>query len=91
LLGHPITFPELLVQGLAPCCVRGAWLFASVIANRVVDIGASFERKLAARLENRSQTCDPAVLERNWRARVGESGAALGLPYAEAFTVLELD
>jgi LmbE family N-acetylglucosaminyl deacetylase len=86
-----LAFPELLAQGLAPHRVRGVWLFASTVADQVVDISASFEHKLAARLEHRSQTSDPPALGQSWRSRAAEVGAPLGLPAAEAFTVLTLD
>jgi LmbE family N-acetylglucosaminyl deacetylase len=86
----PLAFPELLTRGLMPHRVGSVWLFASSIADQLVEIGTTFERKLAARLEHRSQTIDPAALARSWRARAGEVGAPLGLELAEAFTVLSL-
>lgn len=87
----PLTFHELLAQGLAPHAVREAWLFSSGIADIYVDISAGFERKIAARLAHASQAPDPAALPENWRARAAEIGAAAGVPLAEAFTVLRLE
>jgi len=55
-----------------------------------VDISASFERKLAARLAHASQTPDPNVLPASWRERAATIGAPVALTCAEAFRVLNL-
>lgn len=86
-----LCFPEHVQQGLAPHSVRQIWLFASDAAGVYVDIGASLDRKVAARLAHRSQTEDAAALRRGWHERAARIGAAEGLALAEAFTVLHLD
>lgn len=86
----PLSFPELRSEGLAPHAVAAAWLFASAQADAWVDIGAGFDRKLAARLAHRSQTANPDDLVRTWTARFQRDGAAVGLPLAEGFTILTL-
>ena len=85
-----LAFPEHAAAGLAPHVVREVWLFASDHPADWVDIAPAFERKLAARLEHRSQTADPAELRTRWRERAAETGAAVGLPLAEAFVLLRL-
>ena len=87
----PLTFPEQGRAGLGPHAVREVWLFASAAADACVDIAPAFERKLAARLEHRSQTADPAALRARWRERAAEVGASAGVELAEAFVVLVLD
>ncbi|MGB3327793.1 MAG: hypothetical protein WBA46_02500, partial [Thermomicrobiales bacterium] len=59
-------------------------------ADAWVDIGAGFDRKLAARLAHRSQTANPDDLVRTWTARFQRDGEAVGLPLAEGFTILTL-
>jgi LmbE family N-acetylglucosaminyl deacetylase len=86
-----LTFPEHEGAGLAPHTVREVWLFSSAVADTYVDIGAGFERKIAARLAHASQTTDPAGLEVGWRERAAGIGAPVGLGLAEAFVVLRLD
>ena len=86
-----LAFPEHAPAGLAPHAVRQVWLFASAVADTYVDIGAGFERKIAARLAHASQTTDPAGLEVGWRERAAGIGAPVGLGLAEAFVVLRLD
>jgi LmbE family N-acetylglucosaminyl deacetylase len=85
----PLSFPEQLRAGLRPHVVREAWLFASAGADSVVDIAATFERKLAARLAHASQTTAPDRLRESWRARAARVGAPVGLELAEAFTIVQ--
>lgn len=86
----PLAFSELYAGGLHPHKVRSVWLFASTVAERIVDITPALERKLAARLAHRSQTPDPVELVRSWRQHAAGIGAQAGVAYGEAFTVLEL-
>ena len=86
-----LAFPEQVQAGLAPHHVRQVWLGASTAATAVVDITASFDRKIAARLAHGSQTLDPARLPNDWRERAARIGAPAGVGLAEAFTVLSLD
>ncbi len=86
-----LAFPEHEREGLAPHTVTAVWLFASAIAASHVDISASFERKIAARLQHQSQTTDADALRQGWRQRAAEIGAPAGIPLAEAFTVVTLD
>ncbi|TMC60170.1 MAG: PIG-L family deacetylase [Chloroflexi bacterium] len=77
-------------QQLEPHTVNAVWLFASDAADAFVDISASFERKLAARLAHASQTPDPSVLRASWRERAATIGAPVALTCAEAFRVLNV-
>lgn len=87
----PLAFPEHRNQGLEPHYVRRIWLFASATAGTYVDIAGSFDRKLDARLAHLSQTPDAAALPVSWRERASRVGDAVGLPMAEAFTVLDIE
>jgi len=65
----PLTYPEMG----APHETAEAWLFGGPAGARVdltVDVEEHLDTKIAARLEHRSQTGDPAALRRRWR-RVG--------------------
>ncbi|MHB8573944.1 MAG: PIG-L deacetylase family protein [Dehalococcoidia bacterium] len=87
----PLSFSEHLADGLTTHAVHEVWLFASSVANSCVDITASFERKLAGRLEHASQTSDPEALRQGWRTRAEAIGAPFGAGPAESFTVLHHD
>ncbi len=86
-----LSFPEHAAAGLEPHAVGKVWLFSSDRPTAYVDIGAGFERKIAARLAHASQTSDPAALRAGWQERAARIGAEVGLPLAEAFVVLPLD
>ena len=82
----PLHFPEqIAAEGLAPYAVAEAWLFSSDMPDYYVDISATLDIKIAARLAHASQTSDPAALADSWGRRAQETGQAAGLPYAEAF------
>jgi LmbE family N-acetylglucosaminyl deacetylase len=53
----PLVYPQHLVEGLAPHFVVEKYFFSDdqAVANRVVDISATFDRKIAALAEHQSQ------------------------------------
>ncbi|HEX6122254.1 MAG TPA: PIG-L deacetylase family protein [Ktedonobacterales bacterium] len=84
-------FPEQLRdEGLAPHAVPEVWLFSSSQPDHFVDISATLDTKIAARLAHASQTVDPTALAASWRRRAEETGRAGGLPLAEGFKRLAL-
>jgi LmbE family N-acetylglucosaminyl deacetylase len=84
-------FPEqIALEGLRPHVTPNVWLMATTAPTFFVDISATLERKIAARLEHRSQTGQPDALRKSWPRRAAEIGAPAGLPYAEAFVTLRL-
>ena len=87
----PLSFPEQRADGLAPHRVGSVWLFASAAADHYVDISATIDRKIDARIAHASQTVDPEALRIAWRERFAATGREAGLPFAEAFTRLTLD
>lgn len=87
----PLHFPEQITdEGLAPHAVAEAWLFSSDTPDYYVDISATLDIKIAARLAHASQTSDPVALAESWGRRAQETGQTAGLPYAEAFKRLVL-
>src|SRR5579872_1945060 len=86
----PLHFPEHLREGLSPHVVPEVWLFSSASPDHYVDIAATLNAKIAARVAHESQTSDPDALARSWRQRAAETGHAGGLELAEAFKRLAL-
>ncbi len=87
----PFHFPEQLAsEGLTPHAVPEVWLFSSDTPDHYVDISATLDAKIAARLAHASQTSDPDALAESWLHRAQETGQSAGLPYAEAFKRLIL-
>ncbi len=86
-----LHYPEQVQgEGLQPHITPEVWLFASSQPDYVVDIGATFARKIAARLAHASQTSDAQALETAFRRRAEEIGRPAGLLLAEAFKRIEL-
>ncbi|HEX2805135.1 MAG TPA: PIG-L deacetylase family protein [Kineosporiaceae bacterium] len=88
------AYPELLDdEGLEPWVVKEVWLMADPSSSHVVDITASFGRKLEALHAHRSQTSHMDDLEgmlRSWGERTAH---AHGLPegsLAEVFRVITI-
>ena len=85
-----LYFPEQVAGGLEPHAVEQVWLFSTLAPSTAVDISETLDRKIAARLEHRSQTSDVAALRSGWRDRAAAIGAPWGLAAAEEFCVLRL-
>ena len=82
----PLHYPELARdEQLLPHTIPEAWLFSSAQPDHYVDIAATIETKITARLAHVSQTDDPAALRLGWRQRAAQIGQPAGLAYAEAF------
>jgi LmbE family N-acetylglucosaminyl deacetylase len=88
---NPFAFPELLRdEGLEPWVVREVWYHAGPSPDHVVDVTASYPRKLAALAAHTSQTSHVDV-EVWLRQLMMFTARGAGLPdgaLAEAFTVL---
>jgi LmbE family N-acetylglucosaminyl deacetylase len=80
----------LLVEGLEPHKVDQVWLTGSRAPDVWVDIAPTFERKLSALREHRSQIHDPDGLEARVRARAAAAAEGHGMELAEAFKRIAL-
>jgi len=88
---NPFAFPELLHdEGLEPWVVREVWFHGGPDPDHVVDITATFPRKLAALAAHETQTSheDVEARLRPWLQSVASSGGLPDGSLAEAFTVL---
>jgi LmbE family N-acetylglucosaminyl deacetylase len=88
---NPFAFPELLAdEGLEPWVVPELWFHSGPAPDHIVDVTATFPRKLAALSAHVSQTAhvDIEARVRVWMTATAQAG---GLPegaLAEGFTVL---
>jgi LmbE family N-acetylglucosaminyl deacetylase len=90
---NPFAYPELAAAGLDPWHVREVWYQGGPDPDHVVDVSATFDRKLDALRAHTTQTSH-IELEAFLRERAGTLAAGAGLPegaLAEAFTVLSVD
>lgn len=81
----PLYYPAHGAAGLAPHRVREIFLVMSDHADHVIDIAATFERKVRAVGAHASQFGRHPDLEGFLRGLAQRAGAAAGLPLAEGF------
>ncbi|MCX5910262.1 MAG: PIG-L family deacetylase [Deltaproteobacteria bacterium] len=85
-----LYFPEQIGQGLQPCRVRRALLFASDQPDFYVDITSTIDRKLKALGLHESQVGQWGNWKDRIRQRAEAAGESQGVKYAEAFKKLIL-
>ncbi len=86
----PLYFPEQIGNGIKPCRLKRALLFASDQPDFWVDIGATIDKKLKALGRHRTQVAQWPNWEEWMRKRAQEAGASQGIKYAEQFKRLIL-
>jgi LmbE family N-acetylglucosaminyl deacetylase len=86
-----LNAPNLLeAEGLEPHVVREVWLAGSKEPDTWIDIGPTFQLKLAALREHASQIRDLEALEGRLRERAGGLAEGHGMELAEAFKRIAL-
>jgi LmbE family N-acetylglucosaminyl deacetylase len=85
-----LYFPEQIDQGLSPCRVRRALLFASDQPDFWVDIEQTLDKKIKALGQHQSQVGQWPRWEEWLRKRAENAGASRGLNFAEPFKRLVL-
>lgn len=89
---NPYAHPDLLAEGFEPYEVAEVWLMASPQAGVAVDITETFDKKLAALSEHKSQIPEPAQLAafvRQWAEATAERHGLGPGRLAEAFQVID--
>jgi LmbE family N-acetylglucosaminyl deacetylase len=90
---NPFAHPELLDEGLEPYAIKEMWLMASPHSNRAVDVTKTFDRKVAALRQHKSQIGDEGELEERLRGWLSANAAAAGLEegsLVELFQVVQM-
>jgi LmbE family N-acetylglucosaminyl deacetylase len=85
-----LYFPEHIDQGLKPCRVRRALLFASDQPDFWVEIGTTLDKKMRALGQHQSQVGQWPKWEEWLRKRAENAGISQGMKFAEPFKRLVL-
>lgn len=87
-----IYFPDHYREGLEPWKVGEIWYYGAEKSDHFVDIGETFERKIAALVKHESQVGKATDLAGRMRERAAEVAKESGqdLELAEAFKVVKL-
>ncbi|GAP10668.1 uncharacterized proteins, LmbE homologs [Bellilinea caldifistulae] len=67
--GNPLYYPELLEKGLSPHEIKELWLTLTAQPNMMIDVTETWELKIAALRQHRSQIGDMEEMERMQRQR----------------------
>ena len=87
--GNPHYFPELLEnEGLEPFTPREVWVSLTAQPNVTLDVTATWEIKILALKEHKSQIGDPAKLEERMKNRRAEGSTEKQPRYEEKFRVI---
>jgi LmbE family N-acetylglucosaminyl deacetylase len=87
--GSHLFFPELLEEGYAPHRPDEVWISVTNQANTVVDVTATWETKIQAILEHKSQISDPeALIERMHKRGAVKDSSEENPRYEEHFRVI---
>ncbi len=86
--GNPRFFPDLLAEGLQPHTPKEVWLSLPAQPNTTLDVSSTWETKIQAILQHRSQIKAPDALARRLRARGQPTEAGGSLRYEEHFHVI---
>lgn len=88
---NAMAFPHLVTaEGLEPHSVTRLYLFWSERPGAFVDISATLDVKLQALREHVSQHRQPDQLDERIRTWARRSGEPVGVPAAEAFSIIDL-
>ncbi len=86
--GNELFFPDLLEEGLLPHTPKEVWASLTSQPNITMDVTDTWDIKIQALKEHKSQIGDPAKLEERMRSRIAEGSSLENPKYEENFRVI---
>jgi LmbE family N-acetylglucosaminyl deacetylase len=87
--GNSHFFPDLIAQeGLKPHTPREVWVSLATQPSAILDVSSTWEIKINALKEHKSQIGDPLLFDKRMRARHTEDSTDASPRYEEKFRVL---
>ena len=86
--GNDLFFPELLAEGWQPHSPKEVWATLTMQPNVVIDVTDTWETKIRALKEHKSQIGDPVKFEERIRSRRAEDSTEENPRYEEKFKVV---
>lgn len=87
--GNPVYFPELLAQGFQPHTPKEIWCALTNQPNVAIDVTATWDIKIQAILEHKSQVQDAQKLVERLKSRRTEDSTDEQPRYEETFRVVK--
>jgi len=89
--GSPVFFPELLLEGLEPHMPREVWCSLTIQPNTIMDISDTWDIRLKAILEHKTQVQDIEKLIERMKSRRTEDSTDENPRYEEKFRVVKYE
>ena len=86
--GNELFFPDLLEEGLLPHTPKEVWASLTSQPNVTMDVTDTWELKIQALKEHKSQIGDPQKLEQRIRSRRTDDSTDENPRYEEKFRVI---
>lgn len=86
--GNPVYFPELLKEGFQPHMPKEVWCSLTMQPNVTVDVTETWEIKLQAIFQHKTQVQDPEKLRERFKSRRAEDSTEENPRYEEKFRVV---
>lgn len=87
--GNPVYFPELLEEGFQPHMPKEVWCSLTSQPNITIDVTETWEIKLQAILQHKTQVQDPEKLIERFKSRRAEDSTEENPRYEEKFRVVK--
>lgn len=87
--GNPVYFPELLDEGFQPHMPREVWCSLTMQPNITMDVTETWEVKLQAILQHKTQVQDVEKLIERFKSRLAEDSTEENPRYEEKFRVIK--
>ncbi|MEW6287551.1 MAG: PIG-L deacetylase family protein [Chloroflexota bacterium] len=87
--GNPVYFPELLEEGFQPHMPKEVWCSLTLQPNVTLDVTDTWEIKIQAILQHKTQVQDPAKLIERFKSRRTEDSTEENPRYEEKFRVVK--
>jgi LmbE family N-acetylglucosaminyl deacetylase len=89
--GSPVFFPELLLEGLDPHMPREVWCSLTSQPNTILDVTDTWDIRLQAILQHKTQVQDIDTLIKRMKSRRTEDSTDENPRYEEKFRVVRYD
>jgi LmbE family N-acetylglucosaminyl deacetylase len=87
--GNPVYFPELLEEGFQPHMPKEIWCSLTSQPNTIMDVTETWDVKLQAILQHKTQVQDVERLKERFKSRRAEDSTEENPRYEEKFRVIK--
>ena len=86
---NPTFFPELIAEGYPPHALKEIWVTLTNLPNVTIDVTDTWDIKIKAILEHKTQVQDSKELVKRFKSRRAEDSTEENPRYEEKFRVIK--